>query len=328
MEQTSVVPLKGTASVVSVIAGPSVHQVDYLIGLVIPIGILEKQHARLIDNKHTAVVELETRGAMEFVVKDFRDVRFAIPIGIFKDHKLIPGAWVAWFPLGISRHASKPSSTFVIEVQLHGLSNIWELGLIGKQLDLETLWNLGLRDELIGRQVAKRFGFGILLPWIAKSCLRDKQFAGIVIVGSRRYGFALSDVPAVLVAHLCHPSNLGVLQREGLFVPRAATTVNIPSVEHAIILQVHPALFVDSRAKLFKSILIESSGNIVERKFLWIDVEELLGDKLSDCRIASFIQMATVDRVLQCRLRTEHFERGIEQVDKGQLAILSNLLDG
>ena len=200
---------------------------------------------------------------MEFVVKDLRDIRLSIPIGILEDHKLVSRTWVTWFPLGISRHASKPSSAFVVKVQLHRFCNIRKLGLIGKKLDLETLWNLGLRNELIGSQIAKRFGLRILLPRITESGLWNEQFTGIVVTGSRRNWFALSDIPTVLISDLGHPTNLGILQRKRFFIPSTTTTVNVPTVEHAIVLKMHPAFIVDSGSKFLEAILVESRCYIV-----------------------------------------------------------------
>ena len=111
---------------------------------------------------------------MEFVVEDFRYVSFSVVVGIFEDHELVTGSRVPWFPLRVGGHASQPGTASVIEIQLDGFGDVRELGLIGEEFDFETWGDLRLSDEFIGAQVAKLFGFGVLLPWVSESGLRNE----------------------------------------------------------------------------------------------------------------------------------------------------------
>ena len=174
VEQSAVVPFESAAGVVGVIGCPAVHQMDDLIGFVVSVGVLEEEHTRLIDDQHTAVEEFKARRAMEFVVEDFRNVGFSVVVGIFENHEFVTGSGVPWFPLGVGGHASQPGPASVVEVQLDGFGDVRELGLIGEELDFETWGNLRLSDEFIGAQVAKFFGFGVLLPWVSESGLRNE----------------------------------------------------------------------------------------------------------------------------------------------------------
>ena len=174
VEQSAVVPFERAAGMVGIIGGPAVHQMDDLIGLVVSVGVFEEEQARLIDDQHTAVEEFKARRAMEFVVEDFRHVSFSVVVGIFEDHELVTRSRVPWFPLRVGGHASQPGTASVVEIQLDGFGDVRELGLIGEEFDFETWGDLRLSDEFIGAQVAKFFGFGVLLPWVSESGLRNE----------------------------------------------------------------------------------------------------------------------------------------------------------
>ena len=124
----------------------------------------------------------------------------------------------------------------------------------------------------------------------------------------------MSDIPAILIAKLCHAPDLGVLEREGFFVPGASTAVDIPAIEHSVVLKVHPAFVVDERAEFFKAVLFQL-GSIVGQ-FRGLDLEQLFDRQFCDRRIARFVQVAAIDRVLQRGFLAKELERRSKQIDE------------
>ena len=65
---------------------------------------------------------------------------------------------------------------------------------------------------------------------------------------------ALGDVPDVAIADGGHGADFDDFAREGFGVPGAAAAVNVPAVEHAVVLEVDPGLVVDGVAKFSEGV--------------------------------------------------------------------------
>ena len=96
--------LKRTNRMVRVIGSPTVHDLNNLICFVITVGVLEPNQSRLIGHEYAAVKKLETRWAMQFVIKRFAFVGCAVAVRVFKNQETIVWFLVARTPLGIGWH--------------------------------------------------------------------------------------------------------------------------------------------------------------------------------------------------------------------------------
>ena len=241
---------------VRVVRGPAIPEVLDLVGLVVAVGVLQEQNPRLAHDEHAAVPELEARGAVELVVERGALVGFAVAVGVFEDEQLVVGRRVAGLPLRVVRHARDPEPALVVEVHLHGFGQFREHRLVREQLDLHAGCHGATLDELVRRQVAEVVCFGVLLPRLAEPRGRNVKVAGPGVVRLVGDLFALGDVPDVAISDRGHRPQLGVLAREGLGVVGAAAAVDVPAVDHAVVLLMHEGL-VDDRGEKF----IHSAGS-------------------------------------------------------------------
>ena len=247
VQETARARLEGAHGVVRVLGGPAVEHVHHLIGLVIAIGVLQPEHPRLVDHEHAAGEELEAGWAAECVAEDGALIGHAVGVGILQDHELVGWLGVAWLPLRIAGHRRDPEPALRVKSHLHGVGNLREAALVGKELDLEARRH-GATGNQVGRRLDHRTTLGIFavrLLWVTKPSLRHEQVARARVVGYGRHRFPGGDIPDIAVADGGHVSQLGILAREGFRVPGAAAAVDIPAVDHSVVLQVHPRLVVD-----------------------------------------------------------------------------------
>ena len=92
-----------------------------------------------------------------------------------------------------------------------------------------------------GDRYAQLLGLGVLLPRVAEPGRRDDQVAGLAVVRLVGDRLALGDVPDVPVADGGHVADLDVLAGERLGVAGPPAAVDVPAVEHPVVLLVDPA---------------------------------------------------------------------------------------
>ena len=64
VEQSTMVPFESSTRMVRIVRSPSVHQVNHLIGFVIPIGVFEEQKSWLVNHQHTTIPEFKSSWTM------------------------------------------------------------------------------------------------------------------------------------------------------------------------------------------------------------------------------------------------------------------------
>ena len=301
--------LERPGRVVRVFRGEPVEHMDDEIGLVVAIGVFEPQHPRLVHHQHAAVEKLKARRAMELVVEDRTLVGLLVAVSVFEDHELVLRRRVAGQPLWITWHRGDPQSSLGIKRHLHRIGDLGKPRFIGKEPDLEALRHGAALDELFRRQNRRPalWVFTVGLPWLAKPGLRLEEVAGARIVGHRRHGLPGGEVPDPAVADCRHLADLHVLAGKRLRVPGAAAAIDIPAVDHPIVLQVHPRLVVDRRLERGKRLLIQ----LIRRRAKQRPVERFANDA-----VPRLVHMAAVDRVLHTGLGGKRLAQGVEQVDE------------
>ena len=259
VEQAAVGEFEFAGDVVRVVAGPAVDQGHDEVGFVVAVGVLQEEVSRLVDDDDAAVPEFETGRAVELVVEDGAFVGAAVAVGVFENEQAVAGSRVARLPHGIGRHAADPEAAAVVEVDLLGLGEFGELALAGEEFDFEVLGDLHRLDAFFGREVFELVGFGVVLGWIAEAGSAARSARRCCC--RRRAGvFALGDVPDVAIADGGHGADFGDFAGEGFGVPGAAAAVDVPAVEHAVVLEVDPRLVVDGVAEFLEGVRIQVGG--------------------------------------------------------------------
>ncbi len=234
--------LERPGRVVRVFRGEPVEHMHDEIGLVVAIGVLEPQHPRLVHHQHAAIEELKAGRTVELVVEDRTLVGLLVAVSVFEDHELVLRRRVAGQPLRVTWHRGDPQSSLGIKRHLHRIGDLRKPRLIGEEPDLEALRHRAGLDELFRRQNRRPalWIFTVGLPWLAKPGLRLEEVAGARIVGHRRHGLPRGEIPDPAVADCRHLADLHVLAGKRLRVPGAAAAIDIPAVDHPIVLHVHP----------------------------------------------------------------------------------------
>ena len=130
----------------------------------------------------------------------------------------------------------------------------------------------------------------------------------------------LGDVPDVAIANGGHLADLLVFQREGFRVVRSAAAVDVPAVEHAIVVGVNPRLVVDRGPQLVRTRRCRPGRGS-------LPVEERGIQQLRDQQIARLVQVAAVDRELGAGSSAKTRQRGREKIDEGQASLGGQLRD-
>ena len=312
IEETARAGLEGTHGVVRVLGGPAVEHVHHLIGLVIAVGVLQPEHPRLIDHEHAAGEELEAGRAVKRVAEDGALIGHAVGVGILQNHELVSRLGVARLPLRIAGHRRDPEPALGIKRQLHGVGDLREAALVGKEFDLEAGRHGAVGDQ-VGRRLDDRTTLGIFavrLLRVTKPCLRQEQVARARVVGNRRHRLSGGDIPDVLVADGGHVPQLCILAGEGFRVPGAAAAVDIPAVDHSVVLHVHPRLVVDRRAQPREIFSVEPPR--------WRSTEKKTVELFSHKLIAGLVHVAAIDRELQAWLRRKRLLCRRQEIDEGE----------
>ena len=248
VKQTARAHLEGAARVMRVFRGEAVEQVHDPVGLVVAVGVGEPEHPRLVHHQHAAGEELKARRTVELVEEDGALVGPPVAVGVFEDHELVGRLGLARLPLRIARHRCDPEPALGVEGQLHGVGELGKLPLVGKEPQLVPLRHRAGLDELLGRE-DHRPPLGVLavgLPRLTEPGRGLKELARGRVVGHRRHRPAGRDLVNIRVAHRRHGAELQVFPREGLRVKGAAAAVDIPAIDHPVVLDVDPRL-VDNR---------------------------------------------------------------------------------
>ena len=102
----------------SVVIVESADHDGFLIGLVVSIGVLEKNEIVSERNKHAMLGDFETHWDVDFVYEGDLPVSTAIVVGVLEDEDFVIGQRSADLMVGIGTHATNPKPAVVVECHL------------------------------------------------------------------------------------------------------------------------------------------------------------------------------------------------------------------
>ena len=106
------------------------------IGLVVAVGVFQKQQVGTGSHQHTTAPKLESQRVVN-VRKDLSLVGNTVAIGVLKDHQAVFQV-VAGLPLRIRIPTGRPQSPFPIDLQLHGIGKVGEHFFGSENVQLES----------------------------------------------------------------------------------------------------------------------------------------------------------------------------------------------